>query len=260
MSESPATAARQRVASMMRLDFYRLFHTPAFFIMLAVSALIPALVLTTSGTGATGVDAAGGTQPSITYTNAWQLVESTGGSATGADPLDFGGYANINMVFIFAGLLMAIFVSHDYMSGFAKSIFTVHSEKMDYVVSKTAIGIVGGAGMVLAYIVGAVASGLILGVSFEVGVVGLILCVVSKILLMAVFCSLFLAISVFFREKLWITIVFTFLVGMILYPAASVATLDSTLVTVLVSLVAGALGALAVSGLSTLILTRRDLA
>lgn len=263
MPSSSTTTIRPRVASMMRLDFYRLLHTPAFYIMLTISALIPAMLLATSGMETTGVDGTGTTQPaapSIVYTNAWQLIESTGGSAAGANPLDFGGYANINMVFIFAGLLMAIFISHDYMSGFVKSIFTVHSKKMDYVISKSAIGIFGGTGMILTYLLGTIVAGLISGTSFDVNAAGLILCIISKIFLMGVFCLLFLAVSVFFRDKLWLTIIVTFLVGMMFYPAASVATLNSTLVTALVSLVAGAAGALAIGSVSTLILTKRDLA
>lgn len=257
MSSTSQVAFQQRVGSMLRLDFYRLFHTPVFYIMMLVSALIPALLLTTSGGGG-GANTS--TQAAVTYTNVWQLVESTGGSAAGSNPLDFGGYANINMLFIFAGLLMAIFIAHDYISGFVKSIFTVHSKKVDYVISKSAIGIFSGAGMVVSYLAGAIVSGLLAGVSFEVNVAGLILCVLSKIFLMGVFCSLFLAISVFFRDKLWITIVFTFLFGMMLYPAASFATLNATLLTVVLSLVAGTIGALAIGSVSTLILSRRDLA
>jgi hypothetical protein len=67
-------------------------------------------------------------------------------------------------------------------------------------------------------------------------------------------------VAVFFRNRLWLTVFFTFLFGMMLYPAASVATLDSTLLTVAVSLAAGALGALVFGFGSTLILNRRDLA
>jgi len=251
-----------RMRSMLKLDFYRLFHTPAFYIMLFVAAMIPALLLTTAGVEPSGTAARTPIQatPSIEITNVWQLVESNGGSAVAENPLDFGGFANINMVFIFAGLLMAIFVAHDYSSGFAKNIFTVHSKKMDYVVSKSAIGVFGGTGMIITYVIGAVASGLIMGKSFDVNVGGLVMCLISKMFLMGVFCSLFLGIAVFFRNKLWLTIIFTFLLGMILYPAGSIATLGSTVVTILISLLAGAIGAGAFGAVSTLILKKRDLA
>jgi len=254
-----------RVKAMLKLDFYRLFNTPAFYIMLLIAAMIPALVMTVGGAeppSATSPHAAGavGAAPSVEITNAWQLVESTGGSAVAENPLDFAGFANINMIFIFAGLLMAIFVSHDYSSGFVKSIFTSHPKKVDYVISKSAVGVFGGAGMIATYVFGTVIAGLLTGKAFDVDVGGLVMCLVSKALLMGVFCSLFLSVAVFFRDKLWLTIVFTFLFGMMLYPAASVATLSSTVVTVLMSLATGIIGTAAIGSVSALILRKRDLA
>jgi hypothetical protein len=249
-----------RLNSMLKLDFYRLFHTPVFYIMLLIAAIIPAMILGMSGADASGVNVGNTVQaaPTIIYTNTWQLIESTGGSAA-ANPFDFGGYANINMVFIFAGLLMAIFVAHDYSSGFVKNIFTVHSKKVDYVISKSAVGIFGGAGMIITYLLGTVIAGLIMGKAFDVNLGGLIMCLISKMFLMGIFCALFLGVAVFFRDKLWLTIVFTFLFGMMFYPAASVATLSSTGITVLVSLIAGVIGAVAIGAVSAFILKKRDL-
>ncbi|WP_326974514.1 ABC transporter permease [Caproicibacter sp. BJN0012] len=257
--KSPTFA--NRLNSMLKLDFYRLFHTPVFYIMLLIAAIIPAMVLGMSGADASGADVGNTIQaaPTIIYTNTWQLIESTGGSAAAANPLDFGGYANINMVFIFAGLLMAIFVAHDYSSGFVKNIFTVHSKKIDYVISKSAVGIFGGAGMIITYLLGTVIAGLITGKAFDVNLGGLIMCLISKIFLMGIFCALFLGVAVFFRDKLWLTIVFTFLFGMMFYPAASVATLNSTGITVLASLMAGIIGAVAIGAVSAFILKKRDL-
>ena len=251
---------------MLKLDFYRLFHTPVFYILLLFAALIPALVLSMAGAAppATGANvgaavAAAPTAPAMEIDNAWQIVESLGGSAVAENPLDFAGFANINMLFIFAGLLMAIFVAHDYSSGFAKNIFTVHSKKVDYVISKTAVGVFGGGGMIITYVIGTVLAGLLTGKAFDVNVSGLVMCLLSKLFLMGIFCSLFLGIAVFFRNKLWMTIVFTFLFGMMLYPAASVATLSSTVVTMLITLVAGVIGAVAIGSASSLILKKRDL-
>ncbi len=246
-----------RIKSMLKLDFYRLFHTPVFYIMLAIAAIIPAMVLTMSGMETTLPD--GTVQKGMEFVNAWQLIESTGGSAVAENPMDFAGFANINMVFIFAGILMAVFVAHDYSSGFVKNIFTVHSKKMDYVVSKSAVGIFSGIGMIITYFLGTVIAGLITSKSFDVNAGGLILCFMSKMFLMAIFASLFLGIAVFFRNKLWLTIIFTFLFGMMLYPAASVATLNSTVITLLLTLIAGAAGAIGIGSISTLILKKCDL-
>jgi len=233
--------------------------------MLLVAAMIPALILTTSGMESPTVTTPHSVQvapssPGIELTNTWQLIESNGGSAVADNPLDFAGFANINMLFIFAGLLMSIFVAHDYSSGFVKNIFTVHSKKTDYVMSKSIIGVFGGIGMIVTYVFGAVLSGLLVGKGFDVNVYGLVLCLISKALLMCVFCPLFLSIAVYFRSKLWLTICFTFLFGMMLYPAASVATLSSTAVTVLITLIAGVAGAVVFGTVSSFFLRKRDLA
>ncbi|MCL1806765.1 MAG: ABC transporter permease [Oscillospiraceae bacterium] len=268
--ESPSFGSR--VKSMLKLDFYRLFNTPLFYIMLAIAAIIPAMVLglsvveTTGAPQSTSQYAANTPQiemPAFDYT--WQLIE-TSENFTGEESggFDLAGFANINMLYIFAGLLMAIFVAHDYSSGFVKNIFTVHSKKIDYVLSKSAIGIFSGAGMIVMYVCGTVLAGAFTGKSFELGVSGfggLVFCLVSKMLLMGVFCPLFLSIAVFFRSKLWLTIVFTFLLGMMFYPVASFGTtLDSTVIAPLAALVAGGAGALAFGTVSNLFLKKRDLA
>jgi len=262
-----------RVKSMLKLDFYRLFHTPVFYIMLVIAAIIPAMVLglsmaETNAPQSNSQYTANTPQaemPTFDYT--WQLIEASENYSPIEDnksAIDMAGFANINMLYIFAGLLMAIFVAHDYSSGFVKNIFTVHSKKIDYVISKSAIGIFSGAGMIVTYVFGTALAGALTGKSFLLGVSGvggLIFCLISKMLLMGVFCSLFLGIAVFFRNKLWMTIVFTFLLGMMFYPVASFGTtLDSTIIAPLVSLVAGAAGAVAFGAVSNLFLKNRDLA
>ena len=253
---APESNRRLGLASMLRLDFYRLIHTPALYIMLAIAAMIPALMAMGGGDASSGAAGAG---DAMAITNTWQLVESMGGSAAGENPLDMGAYANINMVFIFAGLLMSIFIAHDYSSGFVKNIFTVHARKRDYALSKLAVGVVGGIGMLAAYVIGACLSGGFSGTSFAVDVPGLVFCLASKALLMFAFCALFLCVAVFFRHNLWVTVVFTFLFGMMLYPAGSVATLSSTPLTVVVAAGAGAAGAALFSALASLVLSRRAL-
>lgn len=258
--ETPAF--KNRVKSMLKLDFYRLFHTPVFYIMLLISALIPAMVLSLAGADLSPPsNSAQMEMPE--FDNTWQLIESTRGSAVADNPLDFAGFANINMLFIFTGLLMSIFIAHDYSSGFIKNVFTVHSKRIDYVISKTAIGIFSGAGMIITYVLATILAGLITGKAFDLdvgGVSGLVFCLISKTLLMSVFCSLFLGISVFFKNKLWLTVTFTFLFGMMLYPVGSVATLSSSIITVLIALLMGAGGAIGFGYVSTLFLNKRDLA
>ena len=91
-----------------------------------------------------------------------------------------GGYVNINRVFIFAGVLMAIFGTHDYSSDFGKNILTVHSKKIDYVISKSAVGIFGASEMIITYFIGTVIAGMLMGKVFDVNVGGLVMYLISK--------------------------------------------------------------------------------
>jgi len=249
--ETPKFA--KRIKSMLKLDFYRLFRTPIFYIMVIVSACIPALVLGMVGAAETGEAA---------FTNTWQMIEGFSGNTAGL--ADFGNMANINMLFIFAALLISIFVAHDYSSGFVKNIFTVHAKKSDYIVSKTIVGMFGGLCMIISYTLITIIVGAIMGKSFDLGIANagnLILCLLSKAFLMGLFVPLYLSFAVLFKQRLWVTIIATFVVGIIFYPVASIAVpLDSTIIHLLISIAVAVAGFFGIGALSTLILKKRDLA
>ncbi|MCL2796750.1 MAG: ABC transporter permease [Firmicutes bacterium] len=242
-----------RIKSMLKMDFYRLFHTPIFYIMVTVAALIPALVLSMVGANEDG-------GPS--FSNTWQVIEGLSGNTAGL--MDFANMANINMLFIFAALMLSIFVAHDYSSGFVKNIFTVHAKKSDYAVSKSLVGIFSGICMILAYTLVTIIVGAIMGKSFDLGVAGiggLLMCLMSKMLLMGVFVPLYLSVAVLFRQKLWMTIVATFAAGILFYPVASIAVpLDASVLTLLMCALAAGIGFVGFGALTSLILNKRDLA
>jgi len=242
-----------RLWPMIKLDFYRLFHTPIFYIMVGVAALIPALVLAMAGAAEEGGQA---------FTNTWQVFEGVSGNTAGL--MDFANMANVNMVFIFAALLISVFVAHDYSSGFVKNIFTVHAKKPDYVVSKSFAGIFGGMCMILAYFIVTIIVGGIMGKSFELGAAnagGVILCLLSKMFLMGVFVPLYLIGAVLFKQKLWMTIIATFAAGILFYPVASLAVpLDASLLTLIICVLAAGIGFIGFGSLASLILNKRDLA
>ena len=59
------TSFAQRIKGMLGVDFYRLFHTPMFYIFLGIAAIIPALVSMGGGEGAS------------IYTTAWQIIAAS---------------------------------------------------------------------------------------------------------------------------------------------------------------------------------------
>lgn len=241
-----------RVKSLIKLDFYRLFHTPLLYIMIVVSALIPALVLTMTG----------GAESTMDITNVWQVVELVSGGNEGMGIMDMATLCNINMVFIFVAIFVSIFISHDYSSGYIKNIFTIHSKKGDYVISKSIAGFFGGACMIIAYVLGAIIAGLLAGKSFVIGsIIGLLLCILSKILLMGVFVPLYVMVAVFFKQKLWLSIIGAFALGILFYPIAMmVAPLNASIFNVILCLAGGAMLGAVFGFLSNLILNKRDLA
>ncbi|MBQ3066322.1 MAG: hypothetical protein IJC98_08820, partial [Clostridia bacterium] len=105
--ESPTFA--RRIKGMLGVDFYRLFHTPMFYIFLAIAAIIPAMI--SAMTMMPGPD---GSASTPLYSNLWQIIAASKSLYVIEGIAD---YANMNMVFIFGGIMVSIFIGHDYKSG-----------------------------------------------------------------------------------------------------------------------------------------------
>ncbi len=117
--ESPTLARRMK--GMLGVDFYRLFHTPLFFIFLAIAAIIPAMV-----SAMTMMPDQNGNTMEPLYSNVWQIIAASKSLYVIEGIAD---YANMNMVFIFGGIMVSIFIGHDYRSGYVKQLFTTHAKK-----------------------------------------------------------------------------------------------------------------------------------
>lgn len=192
-----------RLKSMLGVDFYRLFHTPLFYIFLVIAAIIPAMVFGSSGMDSTGAAVQ-------LYTNTWQMVASQ-------TPLyvvnDIGEYANMNMVFIFGGIMVSIFIGHDYRSGYVKQLFTTHAKNQDYMMSKTLTCAFAMACMCLTYLLGTVVSGLMMGASFEANIGSLLLAILGKMVMSLGWASLYTFLNVVFRRYFGISVALSFFFG-----------------------------------------------
>ena len=60
---------KQRINCMLGVDFYRLFHTPLFYIFLAIAAIIPAMI-----SCFTMMPDQNGNTIEPLYTNVWQII------------------------------------------------------------------------------------------------------------------------------------------------------------------------------------------
>lgn len=191
----------KRIKGMLSVDFYRLFHTPLFYIFLLIAALIPALVSmgATSEAGETTL-----------FSNAWQIIAANKALYIISD---IGEYANMNMVFIFGGIMISIFIGHDYKSGYVKQLFTTHAKKQDYMISKTLTGAFSMACMCVTYIIGSVISAAFTGLPFDVNVGSLIIAILGKIIMSLGWASLYTFINAIFRSKFGISIALCFVIG-----------------------------------------------
>ena len=260
----------QRLKGMLGVDFYRLFHTPLFYIFLGIAAIIPALVLmgATMGGGEEIVEA------TPLFTNVWQIIAAD-------SPLyivnTIGEYANMNMVFIFGGIMVSIFIGHDYKSGYVKQLFTTHPKKEDYMMSKTLACAFAMACMCGTYFVGGLASGLFSGSSFKVNAGSLICAILGKIIMSLGWASLYTFINIIFRSKFGISIALCFFLGtgipiigaaavvgnsaalnIFLYGSSVYACLSANFLSVLVCLVCSVAWAVIYNILGSLILSKRD--
>lgn len=190
----------QRIKGMLGVDFYRLFHTPLFYIFLAISAMIPAIIASTMGTS----DGGG------LYTNAWQVIAAD-------KPIyavsDMGEYANMNMVYIFGGIMVSIFIGHDYKSGYVKQLFTTHAKKQDYMISKSLSCAFAMMCLCIAYLIGGLGAGIVSGLSFSCNVVSIILAILSKLIMSLGWASLYTFLNVIFRRYFGICIASSFFLG-----------------------------------------------
>ena len=119
----------------------------------------------------------------------------------------------MNMVFIFGGIMVSIFIGHDYKSGYVKQLFTTHAKKQDYIMSKAFVGAFSMACMCVTYLIGGVVAGFLVGMSFEVNVGSLIYAVLGKMIMSLGWASLYTFLNIIFRRYFGVSIASSFFFG-----------------------------------------------
>ena len=217
--ESPTFA--QRIKGMLGVDFYRLFHTPLFYMFLAIAAIIPAMVSAMTMMP----DQSGNTMEPL-YSNVWQIIAASKSLYVIESIAD---YANMNMVFIFGGIMVSIFIGHDYKSGYVKQLFTTHAKKQDYMISKSIVCAFAMACMCITYLIGGTVGGLLVGYDTDVNIASLIIAILGKLVMSFGWASLYTFLNVIFRKYFGISIASSFFFGtgiLIIGAAAVVETLS----------------------------------
>jgi hypothetical protein len=201
--ESPSFA--KRIKGMLGVDFYRLFHTPLFYIFLAIAAIIPAMV-----SAMTMMPDQNGNTMEPLYQNVWQIMAASKSLYVIETIAD---YANMNMVFIFGGIMVSIFIGHDYKSGYVKQLFTTHAKKQDYMISKSLTCAFAMACMCITYLIGGIAGGAFAGYDWSVNIGSLILAILGKMIMSLGWASLYTFLNIIFRRYFGISIASSFFFG-----------------------------------------------
>ena len=260
-----AFGIKKRIKSMLSVDFKRLMRSRLFYILIAAALLMPILmtVMMSMMDGSESVNQQTGEVTVLQGPeNAWQNIGALPGSES-MGGMDVFAMCNINMMFMAVAIFVCLFISDDFRSGYNKNLFTVRAKKSDYVFSKTVVGFIVGALMLIAYLLGSVIGGAIAQLSFDLfglSAMNLIMCILSKIFLMLVFVSIFTVISVAVKERAWLSLVLSFGGGMLLFMTVSMITpLDSTPINLILCLIGGGVFAIGLGTVSKIILSKTKL-
>ena len=266
----PKNTFSKRLGSMLSVDARRMFGTPLFYIMLGIAVVVPILILvmTTMMDGSVSVDPNTGKETVMeAFDSAWQIigtVSSSGESANaGAASMDMMSMCNINLLYFGAAVLIALFVSADFKSGYSKNLFTVRAIKNDYILSKTIVGFIAAAILVVGFFLGTVVGGSIAGLPFTMDgftSANLVMCMLTKVLLMAVFVPIYVMASVIGKQKTWLCMVLSLAVGMLLFSMIPmISPINATAMNVILCLAGGVLFSLGFGAVSKTILQKRDI-
>lgn len=117
--------------------------------------------------------------------------------------------------------------------------------------------------MILAFFAGAMIGGAIAGLSFDLGtagISGIVMCMLSKLLLVAVFVPIYLVVSVAAKQKAWLSILGSLGAGMFLFMMIPMLTpLDATIVNVIMCLDGGVMFSAGLGGASNAVLKKSSL-
>ena len=273
-----------RTGSMLKVDMRRMLRSRLFYIIIACALFIPVvmIVMLTMMDGTVSVNPQTGEESVIEGPDSiWQSIgtlpvafegsEAENASADAADGMaamgagmDVMAMCNINMMFMGVAVFICLFISEDFRSGYAKNLFTVRAKKGDYVISKTITGFICGAVMLIMYFVGSMLAGAISGLPFDLvgdmSALSVVMCMISKILLMLVFIPIFVCISVAAKQKAWLALCGSLGAGMLLFMMVGMITpLNATPVHVLLTAAGGAMFSFGLGAISKVILKKTSL-
>ncbi len=253
-----------RLGSMLAVDFKRMLVSPFFRIMLGISLTVPILILvmTTAMDGSVSVNPQTGEE---TVTEGFKYVMQAIGTPSGGNAMamDMTGMCNMNLMYFALAVFVCVFIADDFRSGYAKNLFAVRAKKGEYIISKTVSAFVAGVLMLLLFFIGAVIGGAIAGLPFStdgITTANVVLCMLSKLMLVPVFAAIPVLTSVIAKQRTWLSMCLSLGVGMLLFMMIPMLTpLDATVMNVILCLAGGLVFAVGLGAVSRVILAKKDI-
>lgn len=259
----------KRLGTILHVDLRRMFTTWLIYLLVGACLVIPVLILvmTTMMDGSETVNQQTGEVTVMEgFDNVWEIIATVPQSGDGqAMEMDIISMCNINLLYFAMSLLVCFFVCGDFKSGYAKNLFTVRASKVEYVISKTLVCLIGGILMIIAFVIGALIGGAIMSLPFDPNEIGasfggLVWCIISKLLLVGIFVPIYILISVIIKNRPWLSVIGSAVVGMLLFTMIPMITpLNSTYVNALICLIGALISSLGLGAISTLIVKKTSL-
>jgi len=187
----------QRVNSMLRVDLYRMSRTPLLYVMLAVSAALPAICLVADGSGGL-------------YENAWNIIAAeVPACALGG----IGVRTDMNVVFALGGIMTSAFIGRDFRSGYVKQLFTAHAMKRDYMISKSLVCALAMLCMCVVYFAAGAVAVLAAGTCAPESAGALMQALFGKMVMCFGWAGLYVFLNVLLRGRFFVAAVLSFLAG-----------------------------------------------
>jgi len=170
--------------NLLKMDMRRLLRGKVLYIMIIVltSIVVSSVVMSDSSAN---------------------LSELLGGMQIDDPEMAFiGGTMGAGAIYGLLGIIVMLFICNDYSSGFAKNIFSVHTNKRDYIISKLLTMMVACGILLGVFVVETVVCAAILGRSLAVdSVFGIFMFLFQKWLFSGVFAAIYIFINLWTRNK-----------------------------------------------------------
>lgn len=260
---------KKRLSTMLGVDFRRMFTSSLFYLMVGISLVIPILILlmVTMMDGSVSVNPQTDEETIMEgFKTVWEIIGTSSSATTDASAgmsMSITSMCNINMMFFAIAVFVCIFVGDDFRSGYAKNLFTVRSNKSDYVISKTIASFVAGAVMIVMFFIGAMIGSKFAGLSFALdgaNAFNVLMCILSKIFIVGIFSSIYVLACVFAKQKLWLSLLLSLGIGMLFFMMIPIISpLNSTFLNVLLSFVGSVLFSFGIGFASKKVLEKTSL-